>query len=70
MRRRGARVRQAESLTKLYDQLLDAFSLGNTLPSFWIRSFREALGALVEPAHKDFYRQLAPKFHERFLQPA
>lgn len=62
-------ARDADCLARMYDQLLDSLMLKASLPPFWARSFREALSALVEPTHYDFYRQIAPRFYERYLMP-
>lgn len=61
-------VEQVNTLLKLYDELFDAVTLGQTPPPFWIDLFRRALSDLIEPSHQEFYKQLAPKFYEGFIK--
>jgi hypothetical protein len=58
---------KAQTLASMYDELADAMAAKSGLPPFWMSKFKEHVAAVIEPAQHVFYRQIAPKFSERFL---
>ena len=56
-----------ELLYRLYDQLFSGIAEGGELSPLWLQQFSELFGMLFEPALELFYRALAPKFCEQFL---
>lgn len=61
---------QRDELLALYDELFDRLASGAAFSTSFTAEFSRRLRLLVEPELLPFYRSLAPRFFERFLDTA
>lgn len=58
-----------EELLGRYDELFEMLAAGREPGDAWSAPFAALLRRLIEPALEPYYRELAPRFFERYLGP-
>ena len=54
-------------LLAMYDTMFESLALGNSFSEQWCNDFSQLLQLLIEPSLKPYYRDLQPKFFNRFI---
>ncbi|TVR74656.1 MAG: hypothetical protein EA415_05510 [Sphaerobacteraceae bacterium] len=54
-------------LLSMYDELLDTLVERGPISGEWASRFGDLLGKVVEPSLEPYYRDLAPRFFDRFI---